>query len=258
MLTNLKIDNMRLQHAAQKKSAAASRQKTKSFQYAEVDPDKNYGFVTVAAGDGVKTLFQDLGVDNVVSGGQTMNPSTDNILEAIHATPARNVFVLPNNKNIIMAAEQAIKLADRKVYVLPTRTIPQGLSAMMAFDPDVVVDENQLSMQKAAEKVGTGLVTFAARDSSYDGHKIKKGEILAMENSKISFVEKDVNKAVTKLIKNLLKKDSSYVTLLYGQDVTAAEAEELQELVSAKLPDSVELAVVEGGQPVYYYMISVE
>lgn len=257
-LTNMKIENMREQHAAQKRSAAQKNASVaQKFKYAAVDPECAYGFVAVAAGGGVKSLFNDLGVDNVVSGGQTMNPSTDDILEAIHATPAKTVIVLPNNKNIIMAAEQTVKLADRKVYVLPTKSIPQGLASLLAFNPDAELSENQLTMIKAIEHVGTGLVTFAARDSSFDGHKIKKGEILALENGKVAFVEKEVNKAVLRLIKSLMKRDSAFVTIIYGEDVTAEQAEELQAMLEAKL-SGVELMMVEGGQPVYYYMVSVE
>ena len=255
-LTNLKIENMREQHATQRKSVARGQGKT--FPYADVNPDKKYGFVAVAAGEGVQALFYDLGVDIVVSGGQTMNPSTDDILEAIHATPARHVIVLPNNKNIIMAAEQTIKLADRKVYVLPTKTIPQGLTAMMAFDPEARVQENQLGMLKATEKVSTGLLTYAARDSNFDGHKIKKGELLALEESKVAFTEKDMTKAVQRLLKSLLKRDSTFVTVLYGADVTDEQAQEMGELLTQKMPESVEIAMINGGQPVYYYILSVE
>jgi len=208
----------------------------------------------------VQALFSDLGVDNVVNGGQTMNPSTDDILEAIHGTPAGNVIVLPYNKNIIMSAEQAIKLADRNVYVLPTKSIPQGLAALMAFDEGLELRENQMAMIKAIERVGTGQITFAARDSSYDNHKIKKGEILALENSKLAFTEKDMNKAVIRLIKSMLSKDkdSAFITILYGADISEAQANEMEEAVRAKLPDGIELAVLSGGQPVYYYLIAIE
>jgi len=187
-----------------------------------------------------------------------MNPSTDDILKAIHSVPAKTVFVLPNNKNIIMAAEQAIPLADRKVIVLQTRTIPQGLSAMLAFDPDGDLKANQVAMREAYERVGTGQVTFAARDSDYDGHKIKEGEILALENGKVSFVEKDLSKAVVKLTKALVKKDSSFVTLLYGEDVKEEEAEKICEAVKLKLGDEIDVTLISGGQPVYYFIISVE
>lgn len=255
-ITNVKIDNMREQHASKRRSVQASG--AQKLSYAPVDPARRYGFVSVAAGDGISQLFRDLGVDNVVNGGQTMNPSTDDILEAIHATPAATVIVLPNNKNIIMAAEQAVKLADRRVYVLPTKTVPQGLSALLAFDHDVELSENQLAMVKAIERVGTGQVTFAARDSVFDNHKIKKDEILCIENGKLAFVEKDVNKAAVRLMRSLLRKDSTFVTLLYGQDVSEEQAGEVEQMLRARLPETTELAVINGGQPVYYYLLSVE
>lgn len=256
-LTTIKIENMREQHERQRASAAQAKG-TQAFPYAPVDPSRDYGFVAVAAGEGIQTLFTDLGVDHVVNGGQTMNPSTDDILSAVHATPAKTVFVLPNNKNIIMAAEQAAKLSDRALVVLPTRTVPQGLSAMLAFDADSSVKENQISMQKAYQRVQTGLVTYAARDSDFDGHDIHAGELLALENGKLAFTERDLAKAVPHLTKNLLKKDSSFVTLLYGEDVGEETASLVEEAVRAKLPADVELALVNGGQPVYYFMISVE
>ena len=187
-----------------------------------------------------------------------MNPSTDDILRAILSTPAHTVFVLPNNKNIIMSAEQAVKLTDRKVCVLQTRTIPQGIAAMLAFDADEGLAENRLRMTKAFEKVSTGLVTFAARDSDFNGHQIKEGEILALDNGKLSFTEKDINKATVKLVRRLAKGDVSYVTLIYGADVTEENAEQVKQTVQSKLGDKIEVMLVNGGQPVYYYIISVE
>ena len=261
-LTNMKIDNMKVQHGDNNKLVDLEAEGQPAFPYQAVDPDKEYGFVAVAAGEGVKQLFVDLGVDNVVSGGQTMNPSTDDILSAIHATAAKTVFVLPNNKNIIMAAEQAANLADRKVYVLQTRTIPQGLSAMLAFDPETERKENVMNMIKAFEKVGTGSVTFAARDSDYEGHNIKKGELLALENGKMSFVDTDLQKTVVKLTHNLVKKssnkDSNFVTLIYGEDVQEEQAEEIRQAVADKLGDDAEVVLIAGKQPVYYFIISVE
>lgn len=254
-LTNMKIDNMREQHETK---AYEAKQSAQENDYQPVDPGKAYGFVAVAAGQGLQSLFTDLGVDKVVSGGQTMNPSTEDILSAIHATPAETVFVLPNNKNIIMAAEQAAKLADRRVCVLQTRTIPQGLTAMLAFDPDATYTDNRVNMTNAFAEVQTGQVTFAARDSDYDGHNIKQGEILALENGKLAFTEKDITKAVFKLIKSLVKRDSSFVTMIYGADVSDAQAEKAYETISAKLGDSVEINLINGGQPVYYYIVSVE
>ena len=197
-LTKLKIENMKEQHTAQ---VTEAEQMAENASYVPVDPEIPYGFVAVAAGRGVEALFTDLGVNNVVTGGQTMNPSTDDILNAIHATPAQTVFVLPNNKNIIMAAEQAVKLADRRVCVLQTVSIPQGISAMLAFDPEASFADNQVAMTEAIGRVQSGQITFAARDSDYDGHNIRAGEILAMENGKLSFVEKDLEKSVYKLTK---------------------------------------------------------
>ena len=246
-----KIENMKLQHENRKKEAQQP-------EFKPVQPDKEYGFVTVAAGDGIENMFADLGADCIVKGGQTMNPSTDDILKAILSCPAKNVFVLPNNKNIIMAAEQAMKLTDdRKVIVLQTRTIPQGISAMLAFDPDSDVSSNRENMTAALEGVSTGTITFAARDSDYEGHNIKKGEILCMENGRLSFVDKDLAKGAYKLTKKLVKGDSSFVTIIYGADVTEEAAEALAAQVRNKY-SSLDVNLINGGQPVYYYIISVE
>ena len=249
-----KVENMRIQHAGKVKEAKIVKQQ----EVVPVEPTKDFGFVAVAAGGGLERTFLDLGVDQVVKGGQTMNPSTDDILRAIHATPARTVFVLPNNKNIIMAAEQAINLANRNVIVLQTRTIPQGIAAMLAYDESVDVNENRTQMTKAFERVSSGSVTFAARDSELDGQKIRKNEVLALDNGKLSFTEKDVNKAAYKLTKKMVKGDSSYVTLIYGADVTEDQAQQLYDQLCAKMKDRVEITLLSGGQPVYYYLISVE
>lgn len=253
MLTKIKIENMRLQFADRQE-----QKKAKALGKVPVDPNIPYGFVAVAAGPGVEQLFLELGANHVVSGGQTMNPSTDDILSAIEATPSETVFVLPNNKNIIMASEQAAKLSTRTVKVIPTRTIPQGLGAMLAFDPDSDADTNSIGMKGAADNVGTGQITYAARDSEYDGHKIKEGELLALENGKVAFIEHDLVKCAVKLTKTLLKKDSSFVTLIYGEDLTEETANEIEAAVREKLPKDVDLALINGGQPVYYLMISVE
>lgn len=249
-----KVENMRIQHENKVKEA----KEAEAAGFVPAEPEKQYGFVSVAAGHGLEAMFTDLGVDVVVRGGQTMNPSTDDILRAIQSTPARTVFVLPNNKNIIMAAEQAVKLTDRNVCVLQTRTIPQGISAMLAFDESADFAENRIAMTKAFEKVSTGLITFAARDSEFEGHSIKEGEILALDNGKLSFTERDINKATMKLVKRLTKGDANYVTLIYGSDVTEENAEYMQQLIQNKLGDKAEVMLVNGGQPVYYYIISVE
>ncbi len=255
-LVNLKIDNMRVQHQTKIVEAERTRE---GEEYAPVDPEKQFGFVAVSAGAGLQALFCDLGVDKIVSGGQTMNPSTDDILKAIQATPAETVFVLPNNKNIIMAAEQAVKLADRRVCVLQTRTIPQGISAMLAFDPEKSYSDNRLAMTKQFDTVQTGLVTFAARDSEFDGHAIRKGEILALDNGKLSFTDRDLNKTVMRLLRILIKKNGgSFITVIYGADVSDEQAEAVERLVREKYGDDYEISLINGGQPVYYYMLSVE
>lgn len=263
-LVNMKIENMRDQHErAKHESKNSDSENAPTDNSANDDNDEpveminDYGFVAVAAGDGLAQLFKDLGVDRVVSGGQTMNPSTDDILNAIERTPAKTVFVLPNNKNIIMAAEQTVTLSTRNVVVIPTRTIPQGVSAMLGFDVDAGVDENAIAMQKNYENVSTGQVTFAARDSDFDGKSIKKGEFLALDNGKVAFTETNMQKCVYKLIKSLVNKDTEFITLFYGCDVSDEDAESLEGYLSEKLPD-VEFTLVNGGQPVYYYILSVE
>lgn len=254
-LINLKIENMKEQHKTQKKKVEmAKKQKVQP-----VKPEKEFGFVSVVNGAGLEAIFTDLGVDSIVRGGQTSNPSTEDIVEAILATPAKNVFVLPNNKNIIMAAEQAVKLVtDRKVIVLQSRTVPQGISAMISFDSSCDVNENSVNMTAALDNVGTGSVTFAVRDSEFDDKKIRQGDILAMENGKLAFVERDLTKALIKITKKLLKSDSSYITVIYGSDVTDDAAQQAYETLKSKLDSDLEIVLVNGGQPIYYYIVSVE
>lgn len=258
-LINIKIDNMRKQFEDKKKEAENAAANA-SASYVPVDVTVDFGFVAVCAGSGIQSLFTDFGVDRVVSGGQTMNPSTDDILNAIHSIGAKNIFVLPNNKNIIMAAEQAGKLADRNVCVLPTCSVPQGIAVMMSFDPTGEYKENRLTMVKAIDSVSTGQITFAARDSDFDGHNIKKGEILGIDNGKLAFTDRDIAKSVIKLAKSLVKKaDSpSFVTIFYGIDVLEEDAEAIAETLKEKISSDVEINVIYGAQPVYYYIISVE
>ena len=266
-LTNFKIENMHEQFLARQKqgkslekqaSAEKKPDPTSEFIYAAVDPSRDYGFVAVAAGEGLKAVFTDLAADAVVSGGQTMNPATEDILAAIQSVPAKTVFVLPNNKNIIMAAEQAQKLADRQVVVLPTRTVPMGITALLNFDPSANVETNTINMMAAADKVSTGLITYAARDSEFDGKRIRKGEIMALENGKIVATSNDLTKATYRLARSMCKKDSNFVTIISGCDVSDEDAEKVTEIVKAKCPNHVEVSHIRGGQPVYYYMISVE
>ena len=263
-LTRVRISNMAEKVSDLAEEAKGLEKQAKDansdevFKYKAVDKSVKFGFVAVAAGEGLENMFKDLGVDAVVTGGQTMNPSTEDILKAVHSVPAQTVFVLPNNKNIIMAAEQAVRLADRKVIVLPTRTIPQGITAMLNFDPEATAEDNAVTMDMAAQSVDTGSITFAARNSDFEGHKIKRGDILAMDNGKLSFVEKDVEKATIKLAKQMMKRDTSFVTIIYGEGITGEEAEKVREEVQKRAPKNAEVTVLEGNQPVYYYFISVE
>ena len=259
-LTNIKIDNMRFQHRNAERGTENAKEEINPSEQAQapVEPTKDYGFVSVAAGDGFVELFKELGADNIVSGGQTMNPSTDDILSAIEATPARHVFVLPNNKNIIMAAEQTVNLADRKVSVLQTKALTQGVSAMLNFSESEDVETNLLNMMKAAEAVHTAQVTFAARDSEAFGQKIKKGQILGMEDGKITLVEDDIVNAAYRTARRLAKKyNASFITVYYGEETDEVMANLLSERLSERFPN-IEINVIPGGQPVYYFIISVE
>ncbi len=258
----VKVENMRIQH--ENAGWVDSPEAQQPVIPTPAEPEEPFGFVAVAAGDGLRNLFTDLGCANVVSGGQTMNPSTDDILNAVKATPAKVVYVLPNNKNIILAAEQAVPLADRRVCVLPTRTIPQGVAALLNFDPEAEVEDNLTVMMKAADNVTTGSITFAARDSDFENRAIKEGDILAMENGKLSFVDSAVSRAVVKLTKSIVNsrrltgKGVSFITLMFGEGVTEEEAETARAAIAAKVGADVDITVVNGGQPVYYYFISVE
>ena len=247
-LLTVKIENMKEQHrkAAEQnetaKAAAAQKAEPEKTALARQEPVEELGFISVA-----------------VSGGQTMNPSTEDILEAALATPAKKVFVLPNNKNIILAAEQAVSLAtDREIIVVPTKTIPQGLSAMLAFDPDSDAEANQEAMLAAIEHVDTGLVTFAARDSEFGGHTIRRGDILGMTNGKLEYIEKDPVAACVKVARSFVTKHTSFITLVYGEGITEEQAEEARRTLISKLHADVEITLVNGGQPVYYFIISVE
>ena len=212
----------------------------------------------VDAGEGLKSLFTDLGADVVVQGGQTMNPSTDDILHAVDAVPAEIVFVLPNNKNIIMAAEQAVHLSEeKKVIVEPTKTIPQGISAMLAVDPEAEQDsELALAMLDAAKHVRSGQVTYAARDSEFDGKKIKQGEYLSLCEGKLCANGKETS-VIKKLAREMVSDDSAFATVIFGEGVTEEQAAEVENLLH-KENKEMEINVIDGGQPVYYYIISVE
>lgn len=263
-----KIENMRTQHEdllAGKKAQSTDdlEQVERELEAAETQDDipapaeKEFGVVTVCAGDGIEALFRELGADGVVTGGQTMNPSTDDILKEVNKTPASTVFVLPNNKNIIMAAEQCIPLTEKKVIVLPTKTVPQGVSAMLNFD--VGSDEETLAdtMREAIKGVHTAMVTYAARDSDFDGHNIHAGEYLALLDGALLGSYVSVEKLFEELGTAFVELSPEFITVYYGEDVQQAQAEENSRSLETAFPDA-ELSIVRGGQPVYYYMISVE
>ncbi|MBQ3329691.1 MAG: DAK2 domain-containing protein [Ruminococcus sp.] len=259
-LLTVKIENMKEQHKKAKEDNEKAKAKTeKKAEPVIVEPTEEFGFVAVAAGEGLCNLFNELGCLNVVSGGQSMNPSTDDILEAVLATPAKKVFVLPNNKNIIMAAEQTVALVeDREVVIVPTRTIPQGLSAMLVFDPDCDVLTNVENMMQAAKNVATGQVTFAARDSEFGARRIKEGEIIGLDNGKLTVTSSSPNRALYKLAKSMINRDMSFVTLISGEGVSEEEAAEAVEMLENKFADQVDITYIKGDQPIYYYIFSVE
>ncbi|MDD6673503.1 MAG: DAK2 domain-containing protein [Eubacteriales bacterium] len=227
---------------------------------APAEPEKDYGFVCVCAGDGLTALFSDLGADVVVSGGQTMNPSTDDISRAVLSVGAKTVFVLPNNKNIIMAAQMARdEIKDREVVVLETKTIPQGISAMLTFDESEDVQANADNMMQAALQTQTASVTFAARDSEVDGKPIQKGQIMGLCNGAIKFIGEDKEQIALDSCCEMFNPDeNSLITVIYGEGMTDDDASRLEAMLGEKLGDSAEISVVNGGQPVYYYIISVE
>ena len=221
-------------------------------------PEKPYGFVAVSPGDGITAVFRDFLVDQIVSGGQTMNPAIEHVLAAIDATPAQTVFVLPNNSNIILTAQMAAKMTDKQVIVLPCRTIPEGMAALTRFDETLSPEQNEQAMTEGIAAVKSGQVTYAVRDSEIDGHKVKKGEMMGLCGKKLLALEKTPEKAALKLLTAMADEETQFVNIFTGADVTPAAASRLEEQARRKLGTHVELAVIPGGQPVYSYILSVE
>ena len=257
-----KIENMRTQHddivAGRKPKSTDDLEETEQEpENAVAAPEKKYGVVAVSAGDGMANMFRELGVDAIVTGGQTMNPSTDDILTEINRTPAETVFVLPNNKNIIMAAEQCIPLTEKRVVVINTRTVPEGIAAMLTFTPDGEEETIVAAMKEAKSAVHTAMVTYAARDSDFDGHNIHEGEYLALLDGKLIGSYANRKKLFEELNWAFDELDPEYINVFYGADVTEDEAREVADGFTACFSDAV-VSVINGGQPVYYYMISVE
>jgi len=259
-----KIENMRSQ--AQALAAGARARSTDDLDEVEeqleragaAQPEKRYGAVAVCAGEGLAAVFRDLGVDNVISGGQTMNPATEDILRQIAATPAEVVFVLPNNKNIIMAAEQCVDMVeDKRVVVLPSRTVPQGISALLVLDPDAGVEENVEQMTQAMQAVSTAEVTYAARDSDFGGFAIKQGDYMALLNGGLFHTDLDQDALLRRLAQEDTFQKAEFINIYYGEDIQSDAAERTKELFTQACPNA-EVSVLSGGQPVYYYMISAE
>ena len=261
-----KIENMRTQRdelAAGKQAQStddleAVEAELEDMEHQSAAPEKKYGFVAVAAGEGLAKVFYDLGVDGVISGGQTMNPSTEDILKQIQKTPAEIVYVLPNNKNIIMAAQQCVDLVeDKKVIVLPAKTVPQGISAMIAVNPDGDEAENAAAMEEAMSLVTTMEVTYAARDSEFDGQAIHAGDYLLLVDNQLFGTEKDLHTALDKLAQASKERAGEFISIFYGEGVDPDQAEQALALFQTACPDA-EITMLEGGQPVYHYLISVE
>ena len=261
-----KIENMRTQAAdlaAGKKAQStddldAIEEELENSACAVAAPEKRYGFLAVCAGDGLAEVFRDLGVDRIVSGGQTMNPSTDDILREVNRTPSEVVFVLPNNKNIIMAAQQCVGLSEKEVVVVPTATVPQGISAMMAVDPEDNDPQSILSaMTAAAEHVTTAQITYAARNSDFDGFAINEGDYLALCDGKLLGTDRSLDALLEKLAQVAADKDAEFITVYTGEGVDEAQAQQASAIFQSRCPGA-EITALPGGQPVYYYIVAIE
>ena len=249
----VKIENMKQQHTHKVMEQAEEE----APDAAPAEPEKEYGIVSVCAGDGMAQIFTDLGVDAIVTGGQTMNPSTEDILKQVERIPARTVFVLPNNKNIIMAAQQCQPLTEKKVIVIPTGTVPQGISAAVAFDAFADADSNEQAMREAAAAVRTAQITYAARDSEFDGQTIRAVEYLSLLDGTLAANDADIDAVVRATLEKIGQGGPELVTVYYGEDVTEEAASDVGSTAEELMPDA-EVSVLRGGQPVYYYVISAE
>lgn len=256
-LTSMKVDNMREEHK-EKVIHEQDRKKAAEQEAAKEEPKKSFGFVAVSVGEGLNDIFKDLGVDHIIEGGQTMNPSTEDVLDAISKVNAETVFVFPNNKNIILAANQAAEIEEEKqVIVIPTKTIPQGISALISFDETATAEANQAGMEDAITAVKSGQVTYAVRDTSIDGKEIKTGDYMGIDDVGIQAVGQDITEVVKDLIGAMADEDSELLSIYYGSDVEEEKANALVEAVQAAYPDF-EVEAHAGGQPIYYYILSLE
>ncbi len=261
-LTSMKIDNMREEHKEkvihEQDRKKAAEQEAAAKEVKKEEPKKPFGFVAVSVGEGLNDIFRDLGVDHIIEGGQTMNPSTEDVLDAISKVNAETVFVFPNNKNIILAANQAAEIEEeKKVIVIPTKTIPQGISALISFDETATAEANQAGMEDAITAVKSGQVTYAVRDTSIDGKEIKTGDYMGIDDAGIQAVGQDITEVVKDLIGAMADEDSELLSIYYGSDVEEEKANALVEAVQAAYPDF-EVEAHAGGQPIYYYILSLE
>ena len=251
-LVNLKIENMVEQRRENERKEEAAKEKA-----APKEPEKDFGMVAVSLGEGFSQIFRDLTVDHIVEGGQTMNPSIKDILDAINAVNAKCVFVFPNNGNVTMAAQQAAELAEKEVYVIPTKNVAMGIAAAVAFQPDLSGEENAARMEEASQHVKTGTVTYAVRDSEYNGVHIKEGDIIGLHNGAIEYSGSSVHDVVMEMMKAVVTEDDELITVYFGQETTEADAQQITEEIADAYPDC-DVECHMGGQPLYYYLISVE
>ena len=258
-LSKIKIDNMREQHRhiLHDENAISKGESSKAKKEESIEEKKKFGFISVAMGEGIKNIFEDFGVDYVIEGGQTMNPSTQDILDCINRINAENIFVLPNNKNIIMAANQAAELTDKNIIVIPTKTIPQGITCVTIFDAEAEIKDNINAMNEAIAKVSTGQITYAVRDTEMDGKLIYEGDILGIVESKINEVGKDIYKVCEAIIDNMCNDAAELITILYGEGVEDSKLTELVQNLEKKYPDK-DIQSYNGKQPLYYFIVSVE
>ncbi|MBL4934939.1 DAK2 domain-containing protein [Clostridium sp. YIM B02515] len=257
-LSKIKIDNMREQHRhILHEEAQFNGNEAAQTKEEKNEEKKKYGFISVAMGDGIKNIFEDFGVDFVIEGGQTMNPSTQDILDSINKINAENIFVLPNNKNIIMAANQAAELTDKNIIVIPTKTIPQGITCVTIFDAETGLEENVEAMKQSIANVSTGQVTYAVRDTEMDGKNINEGDILGIVEGKISQVGSDIYDVCQSIIINMCNEDSELITIFYGEGADEIKVKLLVEALEEKYPDK-DIQSYNGKQPLYYFIVSVE
>lgn len=254
-LTNMKVDNMREEH---REKVIKEQDKIKEESNNTKEPMKTYGFIAVSVGSGINEILKEIGVDYIIEGGQTMNPSTEDVLDAISKVNAENIFILPNNKNIVLAANQAASIEEEKnIIVIPSSTVPQGISALIAYDVNSSVDENENAMKEALKAVKTGQITYAVRDTSIDGITIKNGDIMGIDDTGIKAVGDKINEVTLSLLDKMIDEDSELISVYYGEEVSSEDANALSLEIENKYPDC-DIDMCKGNQPIYYYIVSVE